>query len=94
MENTVLVIKRNGEKEPFDKNKIVRVTQAAGLNEKEALELGGSVEQFVQGKREVSTSDIRDYVLDILKKNNSYAAGLYGWYEKTKDGKIEDGAFQ
>lgn len=90
MESAVLVIKRNGEKEPFDKNKIIKVTMAAGLKEKEAAQLGRDVEDFVQGKSEIPSSDIRDFVLDVLKKDNPYAAGLYGWYEKTKDGKIED----
>lgn len=81
------VKKRNGELEPFDQQKIARVVAAAGLTPDESRQLAASIASWVKasGKNPISSLAIRDKVIEEMKKINNYAAGLYQWYEKTKE---------
>ena len=85
----IRVVKRDRTLEDFDKKKIARVVAAAGLEIEKANDLADRVDLWVtQNSQEAVTSlQIRDKVLEELKKVSSYAAGLFEWYEKTKDGK-------
>ncbi len=85
----LFVIKRDQSAEQFEVAKISRVAQAAGLDEEKSLEIAHRVEaHFTQMNLEKVTSlQIRDIVLSELKKEDSYAANMFEWYEKTKEAK-------
>jgi len=81
------VMKRDGSKEVFDPAKITRVVTAAGLNSSEAAKLTKSVGDWIrkQNKQLISSLKIRDKVLQELKLVDEYAAGLFEWYQSTKE---------
>lgn len=82
-----IVLKRDGSRENYDENKIIRVVTAAGLTPDQAEKLGNNVTKWVDSLNQttVSTLQIRDKVIKGLKKVNDNAAGLFTWYEHTKD---------
>ncbi len=81
------VIKRDNSLEDFNPEKIKKVAVAAGLEKDKAEKVVERVNSWIQstGESEVSSLMIRDKVLELLKTEDEYAAGLYEWYEKTKD---------
>lgn len=86
------VIKRDGKKENFEPFKIVRIAQAAGLTDEEVDKMHSAtisrVKEIAQkNSGEILSTKIRDIVIEELKEVNEYAAGLYEWYEKTKNTK-------
>jgi transcriptional regulator NrdR family protein len=83
----ITVTKRNGSKERFDQSKIACVVKAAGLSDEEATSLSEKVadEILKLGDKEITSIQIRDKVIEELKKVNEAAYDLYVWYEKTKD---------
>lgn len=89
MNGEILITKRDGRTEKFDPDKIKRVVMAAGLNEADAASLSQDVATWLKQNTDgmISTLRIRDQVLSRLRGLDSYAAGLYEWYEKTKDKK-------
>lgn len=85
----ITVIKRDNSKEPFEESKIKGIAVASGLTEEEASvaaqEIIQAVTDFAQSNgNEITSSKIRDIFLEKLKSVNTYAAGLYEWYEKSK----------
>jgi len=83
------IVKRDGSKQEFSAAKIAKVVHAAGLSEEKAQELSEQVEawfkvQASEGKKELSSLEIKDKVSSLLEKTDKYAWGLYNWYEKTK----------
>lgn len=91
MERKVRVIKRDGKIEDFDPGKIERVAKAAGLKPEDAKKVAQNVNQWVTNNifdHTISSLKIRDKVVEELKQVSSYAAGLYTWYEKTKEKKF------
>lgn len=90
MEKKYRVIKRDGKIEDFDQGKIERVAKAAGLKPDDAKRVAQNVAQWVTNNtfdHTISSLKIRDKVVEELQRVNSYAAGLYTWYEKTKEKK-------
>jgi transcriptional regulator NrdR family protein len=87
MSSDILVIKRDGSKEPFDPEKISRVVQAAGLEVDLAQKLTRDISIWINalGQSEVSSLKIRDEVITELESLDEYVAGLFRWYQKTKD---------
>ena len=85
------VVKRDGREEEFDPDKIARVVTSSGLKPQEGLELALSVDRWAKSlnKEQVTTMEIRDRVIEELKKINEYVANLFIWYEQGKD-KIAD----
>lgn len=83
----VEVIKRNGDLELFNKNKVAKVVKAAGLTSEKAQALARKVETEIKllGVSQISSQQIRDLVARELKVADEYAYGLYIWYEKVKD---------
>ena len=80
------VIKRDGTKEDFQQEKIARVVKATGLSEDEANLLAQNVTVWITNQQEtITTLQIRDKVIAELQNGHIYAAGLYEWYEKTKN---------
>jgi len=81
-----MVLKRDGSIEEFQPEKIARVVKAAGLSEEQAKTLAQNVTDWAnsQEQEKITILQIRDRVLEELKKVNAYAAGLFKWYEKTK----------
>lgn len=87
MNTNILVIKRDGSKEPFDPEKISQVVRAAGLEEDLAQKLTRDISIWIKalGQSEVSSLKIRDEVITELESLDEYVAGLFRWYQKTKD---------
>lgn len=81
-----MVMKRDGTRENFSKEKIVRIVVAAGLNENQGLTLGDSLEKWADGLKteEIPSARIKDKVFEELKKVNPQAADLYSWYGENK----------
>ena len=86
-----MVIKRDGSKEKFSTKKIEKVLRAAGASENQSTKVASGVSDWLDGLKPSSMTSIqiRDKVIELLKKTNSYAADLYQWYEKTKDNPSE-----
>lgn len=82
----IMIIKSDGSTEEFQPAKITRVVMSAGLSDEQAKQLSQNVAEWVniQADGQITTSQIRDKVLEGLKKVSAYAAGLFEWYEKTK----------
>lgn len=83
----VSVIKRDGHKEPFTNEKIVRVVKAAGLSDKKIAILTSQIDKWLSEskKTEVSSLEIRDHVIHELTKIDTYVANMFIWYQKTKE---------
>ena len=81
------VIKRDGSREPFDPNKIIKVLKAAGMNEADATKLAQSVTTWLENQdgAELTSLAIRDQVAVQLRSADPDIANLYTWYEKTKE---------
>ena len=86
MAEKIKVLKRDSSIEDFMPEKIARVVKAAGIEADEARLLAGRVAARVDksGQKSISSRQIRDKVLEELRKVNKYAANLFEWYEKTK----------
>lgn len=83
----IQVVKRNGAIEDFKHTNIAKVVNAAGLDTVQAEGLAERVEKRLieKGNPKVSTQDVQTLVLDELTKINPNVAGLYEWYESSKD---------
>ena len=81
------VIKRDGAIEEFSRDKINRVVRAAGLNEEQAALLVDSIVTWVKSLKvkDIKSTELRDAVLDEMEKLNKPAAGLFRWYQQTKE---------
>lgn len=81
------IIKRDGSKEPFEAEKVARVVKAAGLDDRQAQELAAHVAAWVESQPDqaISSLVVRDEVQTQLDSVNRYAAGLFRWYQKTKE---------
>ncbi len=88
------VIKRTGEKEPFDVNKIKesvkKASEQAGVENPEELAnevLNEIIEEF-QNKVEVSSEEIKNKIFESLEKKG-YTNVIEAWeeYERQKGGK-------
>jgi len=81
-----MVLKRDGSFEEFQPAKIARVVKAAGLTDEQADLLAKQVAEWVDnsGQNPISTLQIRNEVVEKLRKVNTYVAGLFEWYEENK----------
>lgn len=82
----VTVIKRDGSKEGFDIKKIARVMGAAGLDSEQTSTVTDFIEKWLASlpKKEVTSKQIRDKLLEILPSVDEESANLFAWYQKTK----------
>lgn len=83
----IKVIKRDRSLEDFNPQKIKRVVMAAGLDEADAQNLTEKLEAWAHslGKDKISSLEIRNRVIQELELIDEYTAGLFKWYQKTKD---------
>lgn len=82
----IKVIKRDGTPEDFEVEKIKRVARVAGTSDDEAQKVLEGLIAWSQNKTgSVTSLEIRDVVLEELKKVNTNAANLFAWYQKTKE---------
>lgn len=87
-DTSLTVLKKDGTVEVFDMGKISRVAQAAGLEPEQADHLAKEVAEwaYTLKKNPVPSLEMRIHILTLMQKVKPYSAGLYEWYEKTKDG--------
>ena len=83
----IKVSKRNKSTEDYSPEKIMRVVKAAGLTQKEAMQLTSSITKRLKkrSRPEVTSLQIRDRVLVEIQKRNVAAAKKFIWFEKYKD---------
>jgi transcriptional regulator NrdR family protein len=81
------IIKRDGAQEVFEINKIYRVLKAAGLPEDQTKKVIENVEAWISERNlnEFKSIELKDKILKELQMINPQIAGLYQWYESTKD---------
>lgn len=83
------VIKRDGTIENFDSEKVTRVLIAAGLSNSEATSVSTHISTWIANLSSApKTTEIKDKIIELVTPVNPYVAGLYRWYEKTKDSSI------
>ena len=82
----ISVLKRDGSTESFLPEKIVRVLLAAGLEEDLALTVSSNIVEWATSlkSRKVTSLQIRDQVQTELDQIDPYIAGLFRWYQKSK----------
>lgn len=82
-----IVSKRDGSKEKYSEDKISRVAIAAGLLPDQAQRVAAKITKWVKKSQpgEVTTLQIRDRLIEELKKIDKSTAELFIWYEKTKE---------
>lgn len=92
MPEALMIIKRNGAKEPFDAEKISRVAQAAGLRPIDASELADRIDRWAKNlkENEITSIKVRDRVFKEIEKVDKYASGLFAWYQNLKDKKYAE----
>ncbi len=94
-EEKIIVKKKNGETQPFDKGKIVRGIMLAAKNrpvsQKQAQEIAEEIERFLidEGKLLVESTEIGDLVEERLKKLDPIAyirfKSVYNEFKDIKD---------
>jgi transcriptional regulator NrdR family protein len=77
----VMVVKRSGKLEPFQREKIVRSCKRAGATPKVAEKIADEVAQTARDK--IPTSEIRDAILSRLRKKNPAWEAAWLEYERT-----------
>ncbi len=87
MTRIIKVKKRDGSFEIFEPKKIAKVVHAAGLNEIQSHKLSKTVSSWAHNfkKEEITSLEVRNKVLEELRKVNQSAANLFQWYQKTKN---------
>lgn len=82
-----VVIKRDGAKEQFSVINISKVATVAGLSPEQAKHIAELLLEWAKSlqKEFVTSLEIRDKMLEELKKINVEAAQLYEWYEQSKE---------
>ncbi len=94
MEVKVLkVIKRDGSEERFDPDKIARVVTSAGLKPQDGFMLALEVEKWINalGKDKINSYEIRQKVVELMRKIDVNATSVYTWYEGQKDENLNTG---
>ncbi len=80
------VKKRDGSVEDFIPEKIAQVLIAAGLEEDKSLTITTAISDWASSQESpIPSTAIRDEVLKLLDEIDPYIAGLYRWYQKSKD---------
>lgn len=94
-EEKIVVKKKNGTTEPFNKNKIIRGIRLASKNrpvsEKQMAEIADEIEKYLleEGKLVVESTEIGDLVQEKLKKIDTVAylrfKSVYNEFQDLKD---------
>jgi transcriptional repressor NrdR len=77
----VMVVKRSGKLEPFQKEKIIRSCRRAGATPKIAEKIADEVAKTARDK--IPTSEIRAAILSRFKKENPAWEAAWLEYERT-----------
>jgi len=78
----VMVVKRSGKLEPFQREKIVEACKGAGATAKVAEKIADEVAKTVRDK--ITTRELRTVVLSKLRKENPAWEAAYLKHEKAK----------
>lgn len=83
----ITVIKRDGNEETFDPDKIARVVTTAGLKPQDGFMLALEVEKWarLQVEDKIKSMEIRDKVIELMRNIDVNATSVYTWYEEQKD---------
>jgi len=78
----VMVVKRSGKLEPFQKEKIVMACKGAGVTAKVAEKIADEIAKTAHDK--ITTGELRTAVLSKLRKENPAWEAAYLEHERTK----------
>jgi len=81
----IQVEKKDGRKEPFDRNKVSAGVTKSGATPEQADSIASQIETWAQGTAVdgvIKASDIRTKVLELLRTANPQAAGKFEAYKK------------
>ena len=83
----IFVIKRNGDKQAFDPDKILNACIASGVSPIDADELAEAINLWVESLRRdtVSSLEIRDRLFIELEKRDKNASGIFAWHQNRKN---------
>lgn len=82
---SMLVEKKDGSTEAFDRSKVLKSCTAAGCGPDQAEMIAGKIEEWCHGEMasgSIKTSAIREKVLEHMRMENPDAAGKYDTYTK------------
>lgn len=82
-----LIVKRDSKLELYDPNKILRVTQAAGLTEDQSQKLVETLSKWLRSLslEQLHSTKLRDKIVEEMHVLNQNAAKMFSWYQKTKE---------
>jgi transcriptional regulator NrdR family protein len=80
-------IKRDGSIENYNEHKIIKVLIAAGLEKNDAENISQKITKLILKTKELQTNSlqVRNFVIEELKKIDPNIANFFLWYEKTKN---------
>jgi transcriptional regulator NrdR family protein len=83
----IFVIKRNGDKQVFDAEKIQRVALASGISPLDSEEIVESIISWLENRASsnVSSLEIRDKLFKELERVDKNASGLFAWHQNRKN---------
>jgi len=84
--NEIFVIKRNGDKQVFDPEKVQRVVIASGISPLDSEEIVENIVSWLEsrGKNIVSSMEIGDKLFQELEKVDKNASGVFAWHQTRK----------
>lgn len=88
-DSVVKVIKRDGKIEDFNEDKLKRIAVTTGISEEKAEEIAAKIRTWAQEKKEVRSTEIREFFSNELRHIRPYSADLYDWYQKIKIKNLE-----
>jgi len=82
-----LIVKRDSRLELYDPNKIIRVSQAAGLTEEQSKKLVEKISSWLHSLslEQLHSTKLRDKMVEEMHLLNKSAAHMFSWYQKTKE---------
>lgn len=82
----IFVIKRSGDKQGFDPEKIQRVAFASGVSPLESEEIVENILSWLEnsGKNTVSSKELADKLFEELERVDRHAAGVFAWHQTRK----------
>lgn len=83
----LMVVKRNGTKEPFSTDKIVSILKALSMSETNISIIMNRMSDWVDAvkEKEITSLEIRDALLPAIAEIDEYAANMYTWYQNQKE---------
>ncbi len=82
----ITVVKRDGSKEVFSTDKIIKILKALSMSETNISIIMNRMSDWVDTtkKQEITSLEIRDALLPAIAEIDEYAANMFTWYQNQK----------